>query len=73
MSGPLPEPGPAPTVWPATVALGIALMAAGVVADLSVWTGSVRLGFFLGGLVVLALGVAGWLRALRDEGRGSHE
>ena len=44
----------------------------GTVAD-RVWTGSVRLGFFLGGLVVLALGVAGRLRALRDEGRGSHE
>lgn len=73
MNGQPAERGPAPTVWPATTAVGIALMAAGLVADLSVWTGSVRLGFLLGGLVVLALGVAGWLRELRDEGRGRHE
>jgi hypothetical protein len=42
-------------------------MGAGLVVDLSVWTASARLGFFLSGLVLLALGLAGWLRALRDE------
>ncbi|HEY7066661.1 MAG TPA: hypothetical protein VII06_34640 [Chloroflexota bacterium] len=73
MSDPPAEPGPAPTIWPATVAAGITLMGAGLVVDLSVWTESTRLGFFLGGLVLLALGLAGWVRALRDEGRASHE
>jgi hypothetical protein len=73
VSGAPPEPGPAPTIWPATVAAGITLMGAGLVVNLSVWTASARLGFFLGGLVVLALGLAGWLHALRDEGRRTDE
>lgn len=67
------ERAPAPTVWPALVALGITTLGGGLVADLSVWTSQVKLSFFLFGALALIVGLAGWVRALRDEGRQEHE
>ena len=55
---PLPERLPPPTVWPVTLALGVALLAFGVVTH---WVMSLAgLGFFL-------LGAGGWFEELRND------
>ena len=61
--------GPTASAWPAAVALGLTTMAAGLVAGLSVWTSQVRLSFFLFGATFFVLGLGGWIKELRDEGR----
>jgi hypothetical protein len=55
---PLPERLPRPTVWPATVALGVTLLAFGIVTH---WLMS------LAGLGLFILGTGGWFKDLRDE------
>jgi hypothetical protein len=47
---------PGPTIFPATLALGIMLLGMGLVTSL--W-------FTLVGLLVFALGLGGWVQALR--------
>jgi hypothetical protein len=54
----LPERVPPPTVWPATVALGVTLLAFGVVTS---WIMS------LAGLVLFLFGVGGWVEDLRHD------
>ncbi len=54
---------PDPSIWPIVIALGIALLINGVVLGLPV---------ALGGLLILALGIGGWIRqdiivSLRDQ------
>jgi hypothetical protein len=49
---------PAPSIWPATVGLGITLALAGVVTGL---------GVLVFGLLVLALGIGGWIEDLRRD------
>jgi hypothetical protein len=49
---------PAPSVWPATVGAGVTMMAFGVVTSLY---------FSAAGVVVLALGLLGWIEELRHE------
>lgn len=55
---PLPLTVPPPTVWPATLALGVALMAFGVVTS---WIMS------LPGLLLLLVGAGGWIQDLRND------
>lgn len=46
---------PAPTIWPATLAAGIGLLAAGIATNLLI---------SLGGLVLVLLAIQGWVREL---------
>jgi hypothetical protein len=55
---PLPETLPRPTAWPATVALGVTLLAFGVV------TSSI---ISVAGLGLFLLGGAGWFKELRND------
>jgi hypothetical protein len=55
---PLPERLPAPSVWPATLALGTTLLAFGVVTS---WIMSAT------GLVLFLLGAGGWFKELRND------
>jgi hypothetical protein len=52
----LPERLPSPTVWPATLAFGVMLLAFGVVTS---WVMSIT------GLIVFLFGAAGWVEDLR--------
>jgi hypothetical protein len=54
----LPETIPPPTVWPATLSLGVTLMAFGVVTSLIIT---------LSGTVIFLFGVAGWVEDLRND------
>jgi hypothetical protein len=47
---------PAPSVWPATVGMGVMLMAFGIATNLY---------FSLAGAVFLAIGLVGWIQDLR--------
>lgn len=58
-----------PTIWPAVLALGLTTMGGGLVADLSVWTSTVKLTLVIFGAAAFVLGLGGWVRLLRDEGR----
>ena len=60
ISGPkaLPEKLPPPTVWPATLSMGVTLMAFGVVTS---WIMSVT------GLIFFLFGAAGWVEDLRHD------
>ena len=60
ISGPkaLPEKLPPPTVWPATLALGVTLMAFGVVTS---WIMSAT------GLILFLFGAGGWVEDLRHD------
>jgi hypothetical protein len=49
---------PAPTVWPCATAAGITLLAFGIVTTLA---------FSVAGALMLAFGLAGWLRELFRE------
>jgi hypothetical protein len=53
--------GPAPSIWPVTLATGVGLAAIGVVTSPIV---------ILGGGLIAALGLVGWIRqALEEAGR----
>jgi hypothetical protein len=54
----LPDTLPPPTVWPATLSLGVTLMAFGVVTS---WIMSVT------GVVLFLFGVGGWVEDLRHD------
>ena len=54
----LPEKLPLPTVWPATLSLGVTLMAFGVVTS---WIMS------LTGLILFLFGAGGWVEDLRHD------
>lgn len=55
---------PAPTIWPVTVAAGVALLAFGAVTS----------GVFSAvGALTLLLGIAGWIRELRHDARAGQE
>lgn len=57
---PAPDHGlPRPTVWPAVLAAGIAMLAAGLVTSLI---------FTAVGALVFALGLGGWIQELRHGG-----
>jgi hypothetical protein len=55
---------PAPTAWPLVLAVGIALVAAGVVLSI---------GFLIAGGVVFAIGLCGWIGELRTGHGHVHE
>ena len=57
-SKPLPERLPPPTIWPATLALGIAMVAFGIVTH---WILSAI------GAVTLLIAAAGWIEDLRND------
>lgn len=50
-----PHEPPAPTIWPATLAAGIALVATGIATSALI---------SVGGLVLLLLAIQGWVREL---------
>jgi hypothetical protein len=54
----LPETLPPPTVWPATLSLGVTLMAFGVVTS---WLMSAT------GLILTVFGTVGWIEDLRND------
>lgn len=55
---------PSPTVWPVTLALGITLLAFGFVTSLI---------FTAAGVIIMAIGFAGWVADLRRDAReGAH-
>jgi hypothetical protein len=53
-----PETIPPPTVYPATLSLGVTMMAFGVVTSLIIT---------LAGTVIFLFGVAGWVEDLRND------
>jgi len=53
-----PEQGPAPTYWPAALALGTVLMLWGLVSSLILTAA---------GLMLMAVSVFGWLQEMRHE------
>jgi len=53
-----PERLPPPTVWPATLSLGVTLMAFGVVTS---WIMSIT------GTILFLFGAAGWVEDLRND------
>lgn len=57
-------PQPAPTVWPATIAAGLTLLAWGTVTS--------PIFSSVGALLFLA-GIAGWIRELRRDARAGQE
>jgi hypothetical protein len=52
---PVEHPLPRPTIWPATMAAGVTLLATGVATNLLV---------SLGGLILMALATRGWIHDL---------
>jgi hypothetical protein len=60
INGPLAQPRklPLPTVWPATLSLGVTLMAFGVVTS---WIMSIT------GTILFLFGAAGWVEDLRND------
>jgi hypothetical protein len=54
---------PAPTVWPAALATGVTLAAAGVVTS---WL------FIVAGSVLAAIALAGWIVEMADEQEAGH-
>jgi hypothetical protein len=53
-----PEKLPLPTVWPATLSLGVTMMAFGIVTS---WVMSVS------GAIIFLCGAAGWVEDLRND------
>jgi hypothetical protein len=53
-----PKHGPAPSIWPVTIATGVGLAAVGVVTSPIV---------ILAGAAITALGLAGWIRQALEE------
>jgi hypothetical protein len=60
ISGPkaLPEKLPPPTVWPATLSFGVALLAFGVLTSQIM---------YVTGLIAFLCGAAGWVEDLRND------